>query len=148
MDNSPQNQEPVVHSKPDLSRLPDPDVVFLPNVGNIGIPREVGAVTEFKDAILMRWGVAFVACAGAWILLVGWWMMVHYLRTQPTSPNLAGLTPDQAKDALSLHKQLSDQWRDSLSFVFDLLVTKTALPIVTLLLGYLFGSRAGDRRPS
>jgi len=55
---------------------------------------------------------------------------------------LTGLSTDQVKDALNIHKQALDQWRDSLTFIFDLLVTKTALPIVTLLLGYLFGKKS------
>jgi hypothetical protein len=42
---------------------------------------------------------------------------------------------------LELHKSATDQFRDSLSFVFDLMVIKTVLPLVTLLLGYLFGSK-------
>jgi hypothetical protein len=37
------------------------------------------------------------------------------------------------------HKQVSDQWSELLTRIFDLLVTKTVLPIFTLLLGYLFG---------
>jgi hypothetical protein len=39
----------------------------------------------------------------------------------------------------------TNQGRDSLTYIFDLLVTKTAMPLVTLLLGYLFGRRGDDR---
>ena len=45
----------------------------------------------------------------------------------------------QVKDVLDVYKQIYDQYRQSLTDVFDLLVTRTVLPIVTLLLGYLFG---------
>jgi hypothetical protein len=34
------------------------------------------------------------------------------------------------------------QFRDPVGYVFDLTVTKTVLPIVTLLLGYLFGKKS------
>ena len=40
---------------------------------------------------------------------------------------------------MDIHKSLVDQYRDTISFVFDLVVTKTILPLITLLLGYLFG---------
>ena len=99
-------------------------------------------VGNAKDpTFLERWGVVFVAWVGGWILLVGSGMLVYFLLHQPVQPNLAGLSVDQIQGALSSHKQLLDQWRDSLTFIFDLLVTKTALPILTLLLGYLFGKR-------
>jgi hypothetical protein len=45
------------------------------------------------------------------------------------------------KAILDLHKTATDQFRDALNFAFDLMVTKTILPLLTLLLGYLFGSK-------
>ena len=100
---------------------------------------DVGEVSIAPPTFLERWGVVFVAFAGGWILLVGSGILIYFVQSQPAFPTLAGLTPDQARDALILHKQLSDQWRDSLTYIFDLLVTKTVLPLVALLLGYLFG---------
>ena len=105
----------------------------------------VGDVHWMRATFLQFWGVIFVACAGAWILFIGSWILIYFLRTQPTPPSLAGLTMEQAKDALSLHKQLSDQWRDSLTYIFDLLVTKTVMPVVVLLLGFLFGKAEASR---
>ena len=83
--------------------------------------------------------MVFVACAGGWILLTGSGILVYFLSHQPGLPALSGLSVEQAKELAGVHKQLNDQWRESLTYIFDLLVTKTALPIVTLLLGYLFG---------
>jgi hypothetical protein len=101
------------------------------------------AVGEATDAtFLERWGVVFLACAGGWILAVASAILIYFLCHLPALPNLTGLSTDQVKDALNIHKQALDQWRDSLTFIFDLLVTKTALPIVTLLLGYLFGKKS------
>jgi uncharacterized membrane protein YraQ (UPF0718 family) len=88
---------------------------------------------------LERWGVVFLACAGAWIMAVGTALLIYFFWKQPAFPNMAGQTPDQVTQALNVHKQVSDQWSESLTSIFDLLVTKTVLPIVTLLLGYLFG---------
>ena len=56
-------------------------------------------------------------------------------------PNTSGLTPDQVKEALNTHQVLTEELQKSLMGVFDILVTKTALPVVTLMLGYLFGKR-------
>jgi hypothetical protein len=101
--------------------------------------REIGNITIAPPTFLERWGVVFLAVAGAWILLVGTLMLIYFFWKLPAFPSVTGLTPDQATQALNIHKQLSDQWSASLAGLFDLLVTKTVLPIVTLLLGYLFG---------
>jgi len=100
---------------------------------------KAGEISIVPPTFLEKWGIVFVACAGGWILLVGSGILIFFLSHQPTLPSLAGLAADQAKDVLNLHKQLYEQGRDSMTYIFDLLVTKTALPLVTLLLGYLFG---------
>jgi hypothetical protein len=84
----------------------------------------------------------FVSVAGAWILVVCACMLAYYLNhLSVPPPQTAGVTTDDYKTILDLHKSASDQFRDSLSFAFDLMVTKTILPLLTLLLGYLFGSK-------
>jgi hypothetical protein len=70
---------------------------------------------------------------------VGSALLIYFIWKQPEMPSMTGQTADQITQALSVHKQLLDQWGESLTRIFDLLVTKTMLPIVTLLLGYLFG---------
>lgn len=102
-------------------------------------PGDVGSVAIAPPSFLERWGVIFLACFGGWIILTGTILLLYFLRTQPPAPSLAGLSSDQLRDAVATHKQMVDQWRDSLTYIFDLLITKTALPLVTLLLGYLFG---------
>lgn len=101
----------------------------------------VGHASVVPPSFLERWGVTFVTFAGGWILVVGSSILVYFLRHLPAQPSLAGLSAGQIRDALGVHKQLLDQSRDSLTFIFDLLVTKTALPVVTLLPGYLFGKK-------
>jgi hypothetical protein len=100
---------------------------------------QIGEITITPPSFLERWGVVFLACAGAWILLVGSALLIYFFWKQPPFPSMAAQTADQVTQALTVHKQLSDQWNESLTNIFDLLVTKTVLPIVTLLLGYLFG---------
>ncbi len=105
-------------------------------------PSSVGTLSIAPPTFLERWGVVFVACAGGWILMIASGMLIYFLRYLPSAPNVSGLTSYQAKDALSTFKQLTEHWRDALTYAFDLMVTKTVLPLVTLLLGYLFGKKS------
>ena len=79
---------------------------------------------------------------GSWCPGLCWWH-TPCCTHQPPVPNLNGLPADQVKSALENHKLLLDQWHESLNETFDLLITKTAVPIATLLLGYLFGRSKG-----
>ena len=103
------------------------------------IPPPVGVASS--PTFLKRWGTIFLACAGIWVISVGTFTLVYYFRTKPILPNLDALTADHAREVLSLHKDVYEQWWVSLTSLFDLLVTKTVLPIITLLLGYLFGKK-------
>lgn len=119
-----------------------PQAILVPP-GDVSISAtSAGEITIAPPTFLERWGVVFVAVAGAWILLVATGLLIYYLRDLPGMPPTSSLTADQVRDALAVHKQVADQWRDSVGYVFDLLVTKTTLPIVTLLLGYLFGKKS------
>jgi hypothetical protein len=74
------------------------------------------------------------------------WFYLAHLSLPPTQT--ANITPEDYKAILEVHKTATDQFRDSLNFVFDLMVTKTILPLLTLLLGYLFGSKNPSLRVS
>jgi hypothetical protein len=67
------------------------------------------------------------------------WYYLTHLQVVPAQTST--MTAANYKDLLDGHKAASDQFRDSMSFAFDLMVTKTILPLLTLLLGYLFGSK-------
>lgn len=88
---------------------------------------------------LERWNTIFVAAGLVWMLCVTTGLLWYYVHNLPATPSTAGLSAAQVKDALDTHKALYDQYRQSLTDVFDLLVTRTVLPILALLLGYLFG---------
>ena len=94
-------------------------------------------------APLDRWGTRFVWWTGAWILTIGSVLLGYFLYKQPSLPNTANLNADQIKEALSTYHAQSEEFVKSLTSIFDLLVTKTAMPIVTLMLGYLFGKKQG-----
>ena len=132
-----------------------PPVVTIPvaGPGDANVPQDpipVGGDKGFGDVILTpptfleKWGVVFVSVAGVWILLVCAWLILYYAHQVPAAPvQSAGVPPDTFKAMLDLHKTQLDQFRDSVNFIFDLTVTKTILPVLTLLLGYLFGSKKG-----
>ena len=114
-----------------------PKSVAVPEIG-------IGAVMAEPPSFLERWGVVFLAWVGGWILLTGTALVAYSLAHQPAPPNLNGLSSDQVKSVLENQKLLLDQWHESLNDIFDLLITKTAVPIATLLLGYLFGRSKND----
>jgi hypothetical protein len=115
-----------------------PEQVSIPVSGKEGI----GGASVAPPTFLEKWGVVFVSVAGVWILVVCACMLTYYLNhLSVPPPQTAGMAPSDYKAVLDLHKAAGDQFRDSLSFAFDLMVTKTILPMLTLLLGYLFGSK-------
>lgn len=115
-----------------------PQTVSIPVSGAQGI----GGLSITPPTFLEKWGVVFVSVAGAWILVVCAFMLIYYLNHLSVPPTqAAGMKADDYKILLDLHKAAGHQFRESLSFVFDLMVTKTVLPLLTLLLGYLFGSK-------
>ncbi len=99
----------------------------------------VGNAFDIPPSYLERWGVVFLACTGGWVLVVCLVLLAYYLWKLAALPGTIGLTSDQIRESLLAHRQIGDELRDELASVFDLLVTKTVLPILTLLLGYLFG---------
>ena len=117
---------------------PSSDAVASPEIVRVSAA-DIGSVQIVPPSFLERWGVIFLACFAFWIIVVGTIILSYFLSHQPPTPGLNGLTPDQVRDVLNNYKLLDEQWRDSLNYIFDLLITKTALPLVTLLLGYLFG---------
>jgi len=116
-----------------------PQVVSIPVSGAGGI----GDLTITPPTFLEKWGVIFVAVAGVWILAICAWMLWYYFQHAGVPPTQStSQTADAYKALLDLYKAADSAFRDSLSFVFDLTVTKTILPLVTLLLGYLFGKKS------
>ena len=108
-----------------------PEIVSIPVSGSAGI----GDLTITPPTFLEKWGVVFVAVAGGWILVICACMLWYYLEHLPAPPPQTPATAaDAYKTALDLYKTAGSEFRDSLSFVFDLTVTKTILPLVTLLL--------------
>lgn len=125
----------------------DADSAIVPaNPPQITIPvgdsAGIGGLTIAPPTFLERWGVVFVSVGGVWMLVVCLVMLGYFLAHLSMAPaQPAGMPASDYKAVLDAHKLATDQFRDSVTFVFDLMVTKTVLPILTLLLGYLFGSK-------
>jgi hypothetical protein len=115
-----------------------PQQVTIPVSGAAGI----GNLSITPPTFLEKWGVVFVSVGGIWMLGVCIAMLWYYLAHLSLPPaQTTTIKPEDYKALLDLHKTATDEFRDSLSFAFDLMVTKTILPLLTLLLGYLFGSK-------
>lgn len=98
-----------------------------------------GGVVDIRPtSFLERWGTVFVSWGLGWMLLVASVLLGYYLLHLPAFPPTTGAAAD-IKASLEIHKEVYAQYHDSITNVFDLLVTKTVLPLITLLLGYLFG---------
>ncbi len=125
-------------ASPNTALEPHFEAHFEPQISRVSV-NSVGTLEIEPPSFLDRWGVIFLACFSLWIIVAGSIILVYALKTMPPDPALTGLNAEGVRDTLNAHKLLEDQWRDSLTSIFDLLITKTALPLVTLLLGYLFG---------
>lgn len=103
-------------------------------------PGQNGELEKLQPAsYLERWNTIFVAAGLFWMLCVTTFLLWYYVKHLPVAPSTAGLSAAQVKDVLETQKAVYDQYRQSLTDVFDLLVTRTVLPLLALLLGYLFG---------
>ena len=103
---------------------------------------DIGSVSSPPPTFLERWGVVFVSVSGLWLLGSSIALLWYYLAHLSAPPLQAGtMKAEDYKVMLDLHRIAADQFRDSLSFAFDLMITKTVLPLLTLLLGYLFGAK-------
>lgn len=116
--------------------MPVPSAIVPSTVVN---PNEAGQLRSEPPTFLEKSGVLLLGILGGWILLVSTVLILWFLTRHPVALSVSQMTMEQAREAIASQKLIEDQWRDSMTFVFDLTVTKTALPVVTLLLGYLFG---------
>ena len=132
------SQEIQPRTGPEDQLLAQPAATFAPQLAHVS-ENSVGTLELAPPSFLERWGVILLAIFSLWIVVVGTVLLVWFLTHQPPTLSLANLTADQLRDTVNTQKLLDDRWHTSLDYLFDLLITKTALPLVTLLLGYLFG---------
>ncbi len=128
--------------------MSEPDILtgkatFSPEIVRVS-ESAAGSVHDIRPAsFLEQWGTVFVSWGLVWMLVIASVLLVYYLLHLPQFPSLTSGSAAEIKDKLEIHKEVYQQYRDSIDNVFDLLVTKTVLPLITLLLGYLFGRSPG-----
>ncbi len=117
-----------------------------------------GAVSDLQRLTpTQQAGLWLAAGVGLTIIGVLVFVAVVWFQTAPAPPTLLPLPavadPAKAKDALASYQALNQAALDNykalnaeaisrVTSLFDLLATKTLLPIFTAILGYIFGSRA------
>ena len=123
--------------------------------GGIGSPEAVSDLERLTPT--QQAGLWLAAGVGLTIIGVLVFTAVVWFQTAPKPPVLPPLpiltNPATAKEALSNYQALNQAALDNykalnaeaisrVTSLFDLLATKTLLPIFTAILGYIFGSRA------
>lgn len=96
------------------------------------LPPVLGAGFRMAGAVLGL--IAFFSAAG-----VGYWMLA--------TPAIAEFGSPVTAESLALWQKASDLVFQRITTLFDQVVIKVLLPVLTLLLGYVFGARAGQPPP-
>jgi hypothetical protein len=78
---------------------------------------------------------------GVLILLIATPLTIGWLIGAPPAPSLEGLTPEQSKVAVDTYRELVQIHEAAAQTRFDTIILKALLPILTLTLGYVFGSQ-------
>jgi len=102
------------------------------------IPR-VGSVQD-KPTALDKWAFSLLCWTGITVLLFCLYGVydLHQI-IEPKLPDMKGSTVAEVQAAVNQHKLISEELRAPFLSTFDLIVTRTLMPFVTLLTGYLFG---------
>ena len=87
-------------------------------------------------------GVRLALAVGGLAAFIVVSLLVYWICTVPpalTPP--AGSDPDKLRQLVELQKQLQDAHLEPVLKIFDNLVVKCLLPLLTTILGYIFGSQ-------
>ena len=82
------------------------------------------------------------------IALVTVMLVAHWIVTAPsigTPSDLASKKPEDATALVTNVKTMTDLAADRAIKLFDAVVSRALLPVFTAILGYIFGSRTGNR---
>jgi hypothetical protein len=78
---------------------------------------------------------------GVLIVVIAAPLTIGWLVNAPQPPNLEGLTPEQITAAVATYRDLVQIHENAAQARFDTIILKALLPILTLTLGYVFGSQ-------
>jgi uncharacterized membrane protein len=104
-----------------------------------------GDGTKLKATFVQRAGLWLAAGVGAIIALVTVFILVFVYRHYPTMPTGDAVLANgvDAKTIIERYKELSQVTIKSGQELFQTIVTQALLPVLTAILGYIFGK--GDR---
>jgi hypothetical protein len=109
-------------------------------VNTVEIPvSEAGSTQSVPPTFLEGLGGQILVWSGLWVLITSTALIILFIVKLPAMPGYVNLPPEEFKTELANYKQLCEVFLNPIKDIFDITVTKTVIPIVTLLLGYLFG---------
>jgi hypothetical protein len=93
-----------------------------------------------KPTTIDWWAFFSLCCIGTVVLS----MCIYgaydlFFKIEPALPNLTGDTLADVQASVNPHKLIEEELRAPFWSYFDLIVSRTPLPLVTLLMGFLFG---------
>lgn len=108
----------------------------------LGVDRDISADTVRTLEPLQRAALWSALGIGVLIAAISIPLIVGWLLQAPQPPQLAGLDDAATKRALDTYRELVQIHESAAQGRFDTIVLKALLPILTLTLGYVFGSQA------
>ena len=98
-------------------------------------------VDSGREVPLTRIGYNLARFLLAYVGVVSLVLLLDYLLHFPSPPEAASLTPQILAD----YEKLSQLYTDRILDLFDQLVIKSMLPVLTAVLGYIFGIRGVEK---
>lgn len=125
-------------SEPASAELAPPDMAMQ----TLGVDRDISADTVRPLEPLQRAALWSALGIGVLIAAISIPLIVGWLLQAPQPPLLAGLDDAATKRAVDTYRELVQIHESAAQGRFDTIVLKALLPILTLTLGYVFGSQA------
>ncbi len=98
-----------------------------------------GSVTP-KPTVVEWWAFWLLLVIGVSVLGISLYGAYdHFVNIGPRLPPLDGRSLPEVQESVNRHKLIAEEARAPFLAMFDLIVSRTLLPLVTLLMGYLFG---------
>src|ERR1043166_8228861 len=101
--------------------------------------------TSVKPTFVQRAGLSLAAGVGAIIAMVTFFVLLFVYRHYPTmsSADVLNTSAENAKNVIERYKELSEIAIKGGQDLFQPIVTQALLPVLTAILGYIFGK--GER---
>jgi hypothetical protein len=100
---------------------------------------EAGKVVDHVTTI-DRWAFTLLCITGSLVLVFCLYGGFDYIvNIRPALPKVSGTTVAEVQNSVNQHKLIAEELRAPFWATFDLTVSRTLLPFVSLFVGYLFG---------